>query len=69
MAVVLGEEDLLDCDLVMVRGASFFATVTWERDGASVDLVGARAKCQVRRENDGELLADITAMRAKDGHR
>lgn len=60
MAVTLGEKCLLDCDLIIVQGASFSATVTWERDDEPIDLTGARAVCQVRRENDGEILADLS---------
>ena len=48
MAVTLGEKCLLDCDLILVKGASFEATVTWERDGHAVDLTGATCLCQIR---------------------
>ena len=61
MAVTLGEKCLLDCDLIMVKGASFHAAVTWERDGDPVDLTGATCLCQVRSENDGEVIADLSA--------
>lgn len=60
MAVTLGEKCLLDCDLILVKGASFEATVTWERDGQAVDLTGATCLCQIRQENDSEVLADIS---------
>lgn len=61
MAVTLGEKCLLDCDLVLVSGASFEASMTWERDGTPVDMTGATCICQVRAENDAEVLADLSA--------
>lgn len=61
MAIKLGEKYLADVELELMRGAGLAATATFERDGTPVDLTGASALCQVRRVNDGEVIADISA--------
>lgn len=60
MAEVIGTDRLLDCDIVIVRGCTLDAQVSWtDEDGEPWPLSGGSAACQVRAKNDGPLWLDI----------
>lgn len=72
MPVVLGKKCLLECDLVIVAGASSSFEFVWEKeapDGTLVpaDLNGSSAICQIRVVNDGEVVADLSEFVEFDG--
>ena len=65
-SVVLGRKCLIECDLIIVANCTAGFRFEWKKDqgdGTEVpaDLDGATAICQLRVENDGEIVLDASA--------
>lgn len=65
MSVTLGNRCLIDCDLIIVANCTASFRFDWTRtdyDGTEspVNLEDATALCQIRIENDGDIIADLS---------